>query len=490
MKRILLTTSLSLTLSAAFGPVWAAPATDEGVARLTAMFQRYLGTTANAVAVTAEGETYSVTIDPAAYAALIPAEAGVTVKVSPLELTLGDQGDGTWAVTVGQPFAVNVDGGDKMKIDYAIADLSMNGTFDEALMAFRENEWKASEVVVNETLPMEPGGATYSVSYTIAEQAGQTSAVAGAGGGVDGSGSFTQTGMRQVMSYPAMAEGMGPFELEATMASGAGTMTYTGGRPDAFLSLAAWFVAHPSVDAIKGAQDDLRNELSAGLPFFATAAVDASYTDVVVKSPMGDFAVANAAVEVDANGLVTDGRIREAVRLDGFSMPEALLPPWAVTLVPKSLSFDVAADGFNPRDPVRMIIEAFDLTQPEPIPETMGPDLLAALLPEGSADVTFAPGNITGADYSVTFEGGLTAGPMAMPTGKAMIRAEGLDKVEAALAAAPPDVSAQAMGTIMLLKGMGKMEGEGSYSWDIDATEPGKLLVNGADMSMMMGMGQ
>ncbi len=490
MKQVLLTTSLSLALAAMFGPAWAAPATEEGAARLTAVFQRYLGTTSNAVAVTAEGETYSVKIDPAAYAALIPADAEVKVSVTPLSLTLGDQGDGTWAVTMDQPFAVNIDGGDKMKIDYAAASLAMNGTFDEALMAFRENAWKLSDVVVNETLPMESGGATYGVSYTVAEQAGQTAASAGAGGGVDGSGSLTQTGMRQVMSYPAMAEGMGPFEMEATMASGAVEMSYTGGRPDAFLSLAAWFVAHPSVDSITAAQDDLRNELSAGLPFFATAAVDASYTDIVLKSPMGDFAVASAAVEVDANGLVTDGRFREAVRLEGFSMPGALLPPWAVALVPQSLSFDVAADRFNPRDPVRMIIEAFDLTKPEPLPQTMGPELLAALLPEGSADVTFAPGNISGADYSVTFEGGLTAGPGTMPTGKAMIRAEGLDKVEAALAAAPPEVSAQAMGTIMLLKGMGRTEGEGSYSWDIDATEPGKLLVNGADMSMMMGMGQ
>lgn len=490
MKQVLLTTSLSLALSAVFGPVWAAPATDEGAAHLTEVFQRYLGTTEGVLAVEADGETYNVVIDAAAYAKLLPADAGVESAFSPLTLTLGDQGDGIWSVAIDQPFNAKFDGQRQIKFDYLADQMTMNGTFDEALMAFRENSLKLSGVSVNETLPMEPGGATYTVSYTIDEQVAQTSATAGSAGGVDGTGTFTQTGMRQIMAYPPMAEGMGPFEVEATIASAEGTMTYAGGRPDAFLSLLAFFVAHPSEDAIKGGQDDLRGKLSAGLPFFGAVGLDGTYKDIAVTTPMGEFAVATAAVAVDANGIVPDGHIREAVTLEGFTMPDAILPPWAAPLVPQSLSFDVAADRFNLRDPARMIIEVFDLTKPDPVPEALGPALLQALLPEGTVDVTFAPGAITGADYNLTFEGGLTAGPGTMPTGKAMIRAEGLDKIEAALAAAPPEVSAQAGGTLMFLKGMGKEEGEGTYSWEIDATTPGKLLVNGADMSMMMGMGQ
>lgn len=490
MKQFLLTTGLGLVFSAGAG--CAAPATDEGVARLTEVFQRYLGTTEGALAVKAEGETYSVTLDPVVYATLLPEEARAEVEVaaSPLVMVLGDQGDGTWTVTMDQPFSMKFDGKRQVVIDYAASRMTMNGIFDEALMAFRQNEFTVEGVVVNETLPMEPGGKTYTVSYTIEEQSAKTAATAGAAGGVDGTGSFTQSGMRQVMSYPPMAEGMGPFEVEATVATAEGTFSSTGVRPDAFLSLIAFFVAHPSEDAIKGAQEDLRNTLSAGLPFFGAISVDGTYKDISVTTPMGAFTAASAGIEVDANGAVPDGQVREAVTLDGLEVPEGILPPWVAPLVPVSVSFDIAADRFNARDPIRMLIEAFDLTKEQPIPEALGPSLMQALLPEGTADLTFAPGAITGKDYSLSFEGGMKVGPGVMPTGKALVRAEGLDKIEAALAAAPPEVSAQAAGALMFLKGMGKPAGEGAYSWDVDASEPGKLLINGNDMSMMMGAGQ
>jgi hypothetical protein len=108
--------------------------------------------------------------------------------------------------------------------------------------------------------------------------------------------------------------------------------------------------------------------------------------------------------------------------------------------------------------------------------------LAGQFMPSGNMDVALLPGLIKGADYEVTFEGAMTVGPGQMPVGTGVVRAKGLDKVQAALAAAPPEVSGQVMMPMGMAMGLATTDADGTLVWEIDASVPGSLKVNGNDM--------
>jgi hypothetical protein len=134
-----------------------------------------------------------------------------------------------------------------------------------------------------------------------------------------------------------------------------------------------------------------------------------------------------------------------------------------------------------------MLIKAFDLTQDSPIDEAMSEALLMAFLPEGEVDITIAPGQISNDLYALNYEGAMSVGPMGTPAGSATISAKGLDLVMEKLAGAPDDIKGQAIPIMALAKGMAKAGDDGALVWDIDARQPGKVLVNGVDVMAMAG---
>ena len=122
-------------------------------------------------------------------------------------------------------------------------------------------------------------------------------------------------------------------------------------------------------------------------------------------------------------------------------------------------------------------------------PADFGDQMLAAIMPEGSLDITIAPGETVAAAYRLTYEGSLAVGPaMPMPVGKARIGLTGMDKIYEAILASPPEMGLQEMGTMLGMAQMMAQPGvDGELIWEIEATETGGLLINGQDM---MGGGQ
>ena len=155
--------------------------------------------------------------------------------------------------------------------------------------------------------------------------------------------------------------------------------------------------------------------------------------------------------------------------------------------MPEDLAFDVTISGFNAASPVAAVIAAFDLTKPEPIDPTMQGSLMAAFMPNGAVDIELAPGSVSSDMYNLAYEGAMTAGPGSMPVGKATVTMTGMEAVLAALQAAPPEVSGQIVPVLGMAKGMATPGEEGALVWDIDASVPGTLMVNGTDLMMMMG---
>ncbi len=120
----------------------------------------------------------------------------------------------------------------------------------------------------------------------------------------------------------------------------------------------------------------------------------------------------------------------------------------------------------------------------EPGPEFQG-QLLSALLPSGSIDILFPSGLLGNGTYEIEWEGAMSAGPMAMPTGTGRVTMTGFDATMALVDGLPQEMKDQALPVMGMARGIAQVQDDGSLLWEIDATEPGTFKINGMDL---MGM--
>ena len=123
------------------------------------------------------------------------------------------------------------------------------------------------------------------------------------------------------------------------------------------------------------------------------------------------------------------------------------------------------------------------------MPDGFDAEMMAAIMPKGTVDITIAPGATTAAAYKLSYEGAMAVGPAApMPVGKARLGLTGIDQINAALMASPPEMGLQDMAPMLAMAQMMAQPGvDGELVWEIETTATGGLLVNGQDM---MGGGQ
>ena len=466
------------------GVALAEPATVDGAAAITAALQTYLGASEGVVTVAPEGESYGVKLDFAPLLSKVP-EKDFESSVTPIIFQLVDQGDGTWKMTQDQAFNLMIKMPGAAEISLAAANVKSDGVFDLALQAFTSSSSTITDMSLAEKIA-DPSAGDVDVKYHIDSMVFDSTAVAGVTGGVDGTSNTLVTGLKEEFSLPPMGEGAPPTNIVANVQSYAAKSTVAGYRPDAIYKLVAYFVAHPDEAAITGSQDELKALISAGLPLFENMKSDGTLTGLSVETPMGVFAAATGGVQIDINGLVADGLFREAFTLDGFTIPAGLAPEWATDLVPTKLVMDFKVSRFNLLAPVKLLVATMDLTKTPPMAPEQDQAMLAALLPDGVVDVTLAPGGLSAPAYDLAYEGSMTAGPMGAPSGKARLTLAGIDKVQAALNAAPDDQKSQILPMLGMAQGMAKPGENGALVWELEMTHDGAMMVNG----MNMGGGQ
>lgn len=481
LRNALFGTALFAVMS---GAAVGAPATDGEAARLSALFQSYIGAEPGVVTVEPVGDAYTVTLD---FAPLIAKASPYTFSavVTPYVITITDNGDGTWASVTNQTFEADFSAVGVSEFSYKLGSLKGTGVFDEALGAFSTSRSDFTDISVAQTVTM-PDMPPSATSTSAASGYYESKAVAGTGGGVDSKITYGLTDYAQTMAIPG-APGMPASDVVVKAESYGGEGALTGLDPAAFYKLIAWFVAHPSADAIKADQAGLKAMLTDGMPFFQNLSTKGGMQNATINTPVGVFAVKKLSIDVEANGLVDAGLVREGVTLSGLTLPDGLAPAWSAGLVPTDVSFDVTVSGFNAAAPAAALIAAFDLTKPEPIDPALQSPLIAALLPNGTVDLKLAPGAVSSAMYTLTYDGAMTAGPGGMPVGKATVTMTGMDAVLAALQAAPPEMGGQIGPMLAIAQGMAQAGANGALVWEIDASVPGTLKVNGTDLMMMMG---
>ncbi|MGB8814509.1 MAG: hypothetical protein WCC57_15130 [Paracoccaceae bacterium] len=459
--------------------------TPEGAAHLIGVFQSYLGTTEGVVSVELAGEAYAVSIDFAVLAGLI-AGKDATVAITPIEFSLTDQGDGTWAMQQDQALSMKLVVPGVIDSAHEIGSFKSEGVFDENLAAFTNWTMDFTNLKIDQVIS-DPEMPTTDVTYTIASGHSEQTVTAGETAGVDVRIVTTLNDLVETFKVPATSEEASSTDISLAAKTYASDGTIVGLRTAAVHRLLAWIVAHPSEAAMKADQAALKVLLTEGLPFFGNMNITGTMNTVNVTTPIGVFGAETAGIVLEANGLVENGLFREGFDLAGLSIPEGLAPAWGAALVPDSLSFDVKGEGFNLAAPAARLIAAFDLNDPASVNDGFMAGLLPVFLPKGAVDITLAPGHVTNATYDLRYEGVMTAGPGAIPTGRGRITAAGLDQVTKVLSAAPPEVSGQIVPMLGMAQGMGKAEADGTVVWEIDAMIPGSLLVNGVDLAAMMG---
>lgn len=475
---------------------WAVPATDEGAARLTGVLQTYLGATKGVVSVTPQGDSYTLKIDPAPLLSQMPGDTA-QVTVSPLTYQLTDNGDGSWGVTEDQTLSWSVIA-PKAFEQKGSTRLQSTGTWDESLKGFREQKAVMTDYVIDsvqygpaETLGPDgqpvtpaPDAEPQVISrdhQTTARTEMSLTGTAGKAGGVDQAMQFTATDLTQRQEIMVMP-GSAPMLVQVSAPGYDGKGTMTGTRSDGMLSLLAWFVAHPSEAQIKGAQDGLRDRLAAAMPLWDDMNVEMAIRDMKITSPVGEFGLASASIGVGLSGATSDGRFAEKLVLSGLTVPSGVLPDWAVPILPQEVSLDFAASDFDLAAPAKLLIEGFDLTAEDPLAKLTPDTMLPALLPNGKAALKLAPSQIKGEGYQIDYRGDMAVGPGTAPVGAALIEAQGLDKVEAALAAAPPEQAGQPLMMLRMARAMSKPGDGGNAVWDIQMPEGGQITVNGQPM--------
>lgn len=485
--RIQSLSAISLTCAMALWSTTAlAEATEEGAAGLLALLQTYVGATEGVVAVAVDGDAYKVTFDAAPLLAKVPADVGLTATVSKIDMTVIDNGDGTWDYSVDQPASLAYEVPNAMKTRTDYGQVILTGTFDAALGDSSEYHLELNDMVSEQT-QTDPTMGEMAIKMTQDSMTMDGTAVAGEAG-VDSQFTTTTANLGYEMTMPG-GEGMPPMAFTASVAEGSATGGLTGYQPQGLYGLLAFFVAHPDAALIEADKAGLKTALETAMPLFQNLQMTGVYKTISVETPMGPVGLDEVGVTIDMNGAVAEGKFREAFNLKGLSLPEGALPPFAAPLVPSDLTIDVTASKFDLAAAAGLGLGLLDLPAGGTPPADFEAQMLAAILPEGAVDIAIAPGETNAPAYRLTYEGAMTVGPaLPMPVGKARLGLTGIDAIGEALKASPPEMGMAEMAPMLEMAKMMAQPGvDGELIWEIETTEAGGLLVNGQDM---MGGGQ
>ncbi len=484
MRRHFFEVSL-LALVVASAPALAAPATGDGAKALAQSFAAYFGRTSvdqGIIAVAPQGDDYKVTVDIQHVLDGLGLPAG-SVKVDAFSFLTTPQAGGTWKVVANAFPNVNVhmampDG--EYGGSVALNNYKFSGVYDPKLATFLnatntidliDVKWKAkeSEVSLQET-------------GSVAEFKG-----ADAGGGaVNGSVRHTVKGLvENVKVTPAAKAGSppgAPVSITYKVASMTSEGTLEAMRGRSIMDLWAYLVSLPSPEQAVEHQDELKSRVSAMLPLWNKMKVALTLNGLSAQLPFGEVKVNSFGETLAFSGLTPHGEFELGLKIDGPSIPAALLPPWSAPLLPNLLDADVklSIEGLDKLS--HAVVDNFDAKATPPL-SAENQAKLAAMLVSGNPRLVLSPSRIVSPNYTLNVQGEMAL-TMPKPTGKFIISADGLDKtadIIQAAAKANPQL-AQAVPIITFVKGLAKTGADGKPTWEVVIGADGGVTVNGQKM--------
>ncbi|WP_102222783.1 hypothetical protein [Acidimangrovimonas sediminis] len=467
----------------------ARPATQAGATRLETAISGYFGDVPGVVSVVPDGDHYTLTIDPAPLIAKLPPDVSVTLPRLTQRLT--DLGGGLWKTDMNiKDFDASLKVRGKMEQSLQIADVTSTGSFDEALMAFRESRTGLRDVKMTSTTH-DKGAPATRTSYAL-DRVEARATVGGSADSADFSVDQSFSGLTETVSMdpPLKADGSPSgrgLSFTATAETGQQSIDGKGVRIAGILGLYRWFLAHPSDLEVKAAKDELADAISAALPLFDAVKGTSRADTVKIQTPIGEFGIDHLAADVDMAGVVPDGRVRETLTLDGLSVPEGMMPPWTVPLMPEKVVLDLRGSGFDLAAPAKILVEALRSGTDPGRPE-MKDKLAAAILPDGHFKLATSDSAVIGDGYALTVDGNALIAPEgSTPSFDFLVTAKGYDTLLKAVDGMPDELKSKAVPMLMLARGFSKPGANGDLNWSIQSSPEGHLMINGQDMGPLKG---
>ncbi len=402
-------------------------------------------------------------------------------SITPIEFTAKPAGGNLWKLhrDGDVDFTAKLSGG---SIVEKFIGYTTDATLDLGLGLITESNSVVKSVAVDEDLPSQNGLKSH-VIVSVDGLSVKTTAKPNADGGSDIAfseplGPFTFTNL--------MDDGQEPIDISGKAIGGTFDGMVTGFKGQPLLELWKFAVAHTDKKPTAEEQGQLKAAMQAELPVFKTLDSKGSIGKFEVTTPLGVFSADKLGFLLKANGLVREGFFQEAFNLEGLTIPVGLAPAWSTSLVPKNVTVDFRASGFDLGTFSNGFLEAADFSKDDPVSNDIMTKLQASILPGGILTVAMGPSSISNSMYNLSAEGSFVAGPAAVPSGKAKIKLKGFDDVMKAVNGAPAEAGLKEANAVLIVaKGLGKSEADGSITWDIEAKPDGQVLVNGTDVKKL-----
>lgn len=505
---------LSVPMIALALPVHAAPATQEGAAKLQAAFESYIGRTPGVLTVKAEGSDYAVTLNPLPVLRSISGTPGpkATLAAWPLHLKLTELGGGEWDVALDEPWRFEISDGTGNGRMAQAARLRFDGIFDEGLAFFSTAHGEIDGFKAVRELNKGPAGKTRR-SLSVARIAYTLSSSASSRAGVDATlSSVLDDAQEKTRSTASGGEpkvaalGSGKVQEQTKIA---------GLRTAAMLRLAGFLVEHPLPVRSAVARQDLKALVSAALPLLDDLDATRVQTGLWYKSSFGEVSVASLRSRLQTSGLVRNGKVRWAVDLKDASAPAGKMPAWVEGLLPEEAHLDMTVTDFDPLDFAYAVLDmatrlpsAVAEGAPEarsnasgageassdPARTKTGPPLFPTpasgggfegMFPRGVLALDIARASLRNAKFQASVKGQATVGFSGVRALKAPVTIKGIDALAEILAHAPQPWRMLLSQGLERAKGLAGAGPDGTLHWDVTTTEGGGITVNGKPFEVL-----
>jgi hypothetical protein len=134
------------------------------------------------------------------------------------------------------------------------------------------------------------------------------------------------------------------------------------------------------------------------------------------------------------------------------------------------------------------MLEHADFTKPEPLTPAQSDELGKIVLPDGKMHIDFTDVYAKSAVYDLSLAGQMQVNPndSDKPIVDVVIKAKDLDKTIKYLqdnAQKVPEFG-QASFMVLMMKGFGKADADGTTVWAVKLDETGKVTINGQEMKI------
>ncbi|MBL0371974.1 hypothetical protein JJB09_08035 [Rhizobium sp. KVB221] len=432
--------------------------------------------------VTAGTNRYELSVDLEALLRKIKTEDFSVTGLKPLVQYLTPQDDGLWKIETNE--RLDISGhfsaeGKKNNFTYLIETITFEGMFDPELSFTRT----ANASLQNLRFSSDDGSTK--VSANIDDYSTDMRLENIDGGKADMVSNLSGKGFTETVTDPTG----GTFTVSAASLDGRSQADKLGVA--AFRDLVIFGLDKlKSKDDVISAQDDarLKELMKANVPFVDNLVYDINFRDITVAGQGMEASLARAGYKVEFNGIKADTRVGVEFSFNDPVIPAGVLPPGTEGALPKSASMGVAVGGMNVEGVVSYLLEHADFTKSQPLTTEQSDALSKIVLPEGVMNIEFYNVAAKSDVYDIALAGTMKVNPdeSDKPEADITVTARDLDTTIKFLqdnASKVPEFG-QASFMVLMIKGFGKQQPDGSMIWNVKLDRDGKVMINGQEMKI------